>query len=81
MGNYLDPKQDSDPDTETVTEPESKNKSKISMSKTPEMKAWEKDLQDLLQEKYTNEVNCDTTADSSTIPKVFQSDGGVPPGR
>ncbi|NEP85136.1 MAG: hypothetical protein F6K39_47830 [Okeania sp. SIO3B3] len=50
------------------------------MSKTSKIKAWEKDLQDLVQEKYTNEVNYDTTRNSSAVPEVFQSDGGVPPG-
>ncbi|NEP88655.1 MAG: hypothetical protein F6K18_18445 [Okeania sp. SIO2C2] len=80
VGNYLDTKQDSSRETETVAEPEPINKSKISMSKTPEMKAWEKDLQDLVQEHLMNEVNHETTVDSSSIPEVFHSNGGVPPG-
>ncbi|NEP03842.1 MAG: hypothetical protein F6K25_16925 [Okeania sp. SIO2G4] len=77
VGNYLDPKQDSDPETEVESEPDSIDKSKISISKTPKIKAWEKDLQDLVQEKYTNEVNYDTTTNSSAIPEIFQSDRDI----
>ncbi|NEQ74478.1 MAG: hypothetical protein F6K23_16415 [Okeania sp. SIO2C9] len=80
VGNYLGQEQDSDPETETVAEPESKKSKKVLMLKTPEIKAWEKDLQDLVQEKYNNEAHSDIITDSSAIPEIFQSDGGVPPG-
>ncbi|NEP80024.1 MAG: hypothetical protein F6K39_18775 [Okeania sp. SIO3B3] len=70
IGNYLHPKQDSEPETETVDEPESKNNKKGPTSKTPEIKAWEKDLQDLVQERFTNEPNYQTTADNSTFART-----------
>ncbi|NES87751.1 MULTISPECIES: hypothetical protein [Okeania] len=70
VGNYLHPKQEPDPETETVDEPESKNNEKGLTSKTPDIKAWEKDLQDLVQERFTNEPNYQTTADNSTFTRT-----------
>ncbi|NEP91007.1 MAG: hypothetical protein F6K18_31665 [Okeania sp. SIO2C2] len=70
IGNYLHPEQEPDSETETVDEPESKNNEKGLTSKTPEIKAWEKDLQDLVQESFTNEPNYQTTADNSTFTRT-----------
>ncbi|MDY7005453.1 MAG: hypothetical protein SWX82_16360 [Cyanobacteriota bacterium] len=70
VGNYLDPKQEPDPETETVDEPESKSNKKGLTSKAPEIQAWEKDLQDLVQERFTNEPNDRTTADNSTFTRA-----------
>ncbi|NET24700.1 hypothetical protein [Okeania sp. SIO1I7] len=80
LGNYLDPKGDSGSDTSPGSEPESQKNNKVCMSKAPEIKAWEEDLEALVQEKYANEVNYDTTTDSSAIPEVFHPGGGISPG-
>ncbi|NEQ71723.1 MAG: hypothetical protein F6K23_00675 [Okeania sp. SIO2C9] len=77
ISEYFAVEQDSEPDTETVAEPESIDDLKGCVSKTPEIKAWEIDLQNLVQEKYTNKSNFETTADSSVIPGGCQSDGDI----
>ncbi|MDY7005037.1 MAG: hypothetical protein SWX82_14125 [Cyanobacteriota bacterium] len=76
---YFFVEQDYSPDTETAAEPESETQFKGCMSKTPEIKAWEEDLEVLNQEYFTNEVNYDTTTDSSAIPEVFHSEGDISP--
>ncbi|NEO55919.1 MAG: hypothetical protein F6K54_24335 [Okeania sp. SIO3B5] len=77
---FLQPKDDSGPDTETAAEPESEKTKKVCLSNTPEIKAWEEDLEALVQEKYVNEFNYDTTTDSSSIPEVFHPTGDISPG-
>ncbi|NET47146.1 hypothetical protein [Okeania sp. SIO2B3] len=77
---YFYVEQDPVPDTSPGSEPESKENNKVSMSKTPDIEPWEKDMDALVQEKYANEVNYDTTTDSSAIPEVFHSDGDISSG-
>ncbi|NET47163.1 hypothetical protein [Okeania sp. SIO2B3] len=71
---------DSGSDTEAAPEPESKKNNKVCISKTPEIKAWEEDLEALVQEKYANEVDYDTATDSSSIPEVFHPTGDISSG-
>ncbi|NES64190.1 MAG: hypothetical protein F6K24_02440, partial [Okeania sp. SIO2D1] len=80
LGDYLEPKSDPGPDTSLESEPEFKKNNKAFMSKTPEIKAWEEDLEALVREKYTNEDDYDATADSSSIPEVFHPTGDISPG-
>lgn len=80
IGNYLDPEDNSSPDTETAAEPESINNLKNCTSNAPEIKAWEEDLEALVQEHFTNEVNYDRTVYSPSISEVFCSEGDISSG-
>ncbi|GGA47322.1 hypothetical protein CYANOKiyG1_66430 [Okeania sp. KiyG1] len=62
LGDYLDPKDNYGPDTETAAEPESVDSSKVCLPKTPEIKAWEEDLEALVQERYTVDTPRDKSA-------------------
>ncbi|MDY7008923.1 MAG: hypothetical protein SWX82_34700, partial [Cyanobacteriota bacterium] len=79
IGNYLGKEQDSDPETETASEPEPIKNQKGCMSKAPEIEAREIDMQDLVQEHFTNESNNEIIAGSSAIPEVFHSERCAPP--
>ncbi|GGA56060.1 hypothetical protein [Okeania sp. KiyG1] len=77
---YFAVEHDSGPDTETAAEPEPINNLKVPVSKTPETKTWEEDLEALVQERYANENNYGTTTDSSAVPEVFHPEGDISPG-